>query len=92
MEKELLAHLLTLGERFSAVRGLKESTIGRMCAADGSFFARLREGNTITVRKYDAVVDWFETNWPEGEPMPRRIITPEKLDETFSGKTPEAAR
>ncbi|WP_306049263.1 hypothetical protein [Oceaniradius stylonematis] len=76
METELQANLLELAERFCEARGLKESTVGRMCAADGEFFSRLRDGKSFTARKYDAVVRWFSENWPEEHGWPAQVIRP----------------
>lgn len=83
MEAELIRHLLSLLERFREHRDREESTIGRLCAADGSFFVRLRDGKTLTVRKYDAVVAWFFENWPEGAEWPAEVpqpMTPEPAE------------
>lgn len=78
MEAELIRHLLTLLDLFRGRKDLAESTIGRHCAADGAFFSRLREGNTLTVRKYDSVVAWFSENWPEGAEWPADVMRPAK--------------
>ncbi|MBA1141738.1 hypothetical protein [Mesorhizobium neociceri] len=78
MEAELIRHLLTLLDRFRAHRDREESTIGRHCAADGAFFSRLREGKTLTARKYDLVVGWFSENWPEGAEWPADVVRPVK--------------
>jgi hypothetical protein len=78
MEAELIRHLQSLLDEFRAHKDLAESTIGRHCAADGAFFSRLREGNTLTVRKYDAVVAWFSENWPAGSEWPVDVMRPAK--------------
>ncbi|TIS37544.1 hypothetical protein [Mesorhizobium sp.] len=80
MEAELIRHLLTLLDNFRAKKALQESTIGRLCAADGEFFPRLREGKTFTARKYDAVVEWFSDNWPEGAEWPDSVLRPSKTE------------
>lgn len=76
METELIRHLLTLLQVFREHRKREESTIGRLCAADGNFFDRLREGKTLTVRKYDTVMVWFDENWPEGAEWPADVPRP----------------
>lgn len=82
METELSNNLLSLSARFGEARKLEESTIGRLCAADGRFFPRLREGKTFTAKKYDEVVAWFSANWPDGVEWPEGVA---RLD------APEAA-
>jgi hypothetical protein len=76
METELANHLITLSERFRAARELGEATVGRLCAADGRFFSRIREGKTFTAKKYDEVVGWFSRNWPEGAEWPEAVNRP----------------
>jgi transposase InsO family protein len=76
MEAELIGHLLMLLDVYRAHREREESTVGRLCAADGDFFQRLRDGKTLTVRKYDTVVGWFSENWPEGAEWPAAVRRP----------------
>ena len=76
METELVSHLLTLSERFRSARELGETTLGRLCAADGRFFSRIREGKTFTAKKYDEVVVWFSINWPDGAEWPETVNRP----------------
>lgn len=77
MEVELSKHLFDLAEAFGAARQLNESTVGKMCASDGRFFARLRDGKTFTVKKYDELLVWFSVNWPEGKEWPTMVERPE---------------
>lgn len=76
MEQKLIGHLLALAEAYRAVARMEESTLGRLSAADGRFFARLRDGKTVTVRKYDDVVTWFSANWPADLDWPKGIERP----------------
>jgi hypothetical protein len=76
METELVGHLLILADRFGGARKLEESTIGRLCAADGRFFSRIRDGKTFTAKKYDEVVGWFWSNWPEAIEWPAEVPVP----------------
>lgn len=76
MEKALASHLLQLVGAYSAACQLNESTVGRFCAADGRFFSRIREGKTFTVKKYDEVVAWFSSNWPEDLGWPTCVARP----------------
>lgn len=70
MEQALAAHLIALGEAFAEAKKLELATVGRLCAADSRFFSRIREGKTFTVKKYDEVVGWFSSNWPNGAVWP----------------------
>lgn len=77
MERRLTHHLLILCERYSSAKGIGDATIGKQCAADGRFFARLRDGKTYTVRKYDEVLTWFSANWPRDVEWPDCVERPE---------------
>ena len=70
MESELASNLIRLGAAYGAARHLEEATVGRLCAADGRFFSRIRDGKTFTAKKYDEVVAWFGCNWPDDAVWP----------------------
>lgn len=76
MEAELIRHLELLLAAYRAKLGYEETTVGKHCTSDGYFFKRLREGSTITARKYDAVVLWFSQNWPDDVEWPDAVIRP----------------
>lgn len=77
METSLVEELFTLASAFGAAKRMEEATVGRLCASDGRFFARLRGGKTFTIRKYDAVLCWFSANWPADTAWPEGIARPE---------------
>lgn len=81
METELASNLIALGSAFGKARNLEETTVGRLCAADGRFFLRIREGKTFTAKKYDEVVAWFSTNWPAGADWPEGVPSPSTMEE-----------
>lgn len=76
METALANHLMTLGQTYGAAKKLGLATVGRLCAADGRFFARIGDGKTFTVKKYDEVVAWFGQKWPEGTDWPEDVPRP----------------
>lgn len=73
MEKELANHLTTLCAQYCEIASLKETTVGKLCAADGKFFPRIRAGQTFTAKKYDEVVMWFARNWPSNSKWPEGV-------------------
>lgn len=76
METELQDHLFACGTAYAAAKSLELSTVGRLSAADGAFFERLKDGKTFTARKYDTVMAWFASNWPEGLAWPEGAPRP----------------
>lgn len=82
MEAELIRHLELLLSVYRAKLGYEETTVGKHCTSDGYFFKRLREGSTITARKYDAVVLWFSQNWPADVAWPEGVGRPASPEPT----------
>lgn len=76
MEAELRHHLTTCAAAFAAITGLQVVTIGRRAAKDWRFFGRIAAGEGFTARKYDDVMNWFDRNWPDGEPWPADVPRP----------------
>lgn len=77
METQLATHLLNLAAIYAKAKSIEESTVGRQCAADGRFFARIRQGKTFTIKKYDEVLRWFLDNWPDQVSWPETFHTGE---------------
>lgn len=82
MEAELRHHLKACGAEYARVRNVAMPTVGRLAANDWQFFVRLDGGN-FTIRKYDAVMGWFATHWPDGagwpDGVPRPYVAPSPL-------------
>ena len=74
MERELASHLQALARAYANATGLKISTIARHAANDWRFFDRLDDPEcTFTARKYDEIVRWFASNWPQNKRLPQCI-------------------
>lgn len=69
-------HLLVVGRRYIAARGITLATLATYAAADGRFFARLAEGR-VTLRRVDAVAGWISSHWPEHLEWPPGVPRPE---------------
>lgn len=76
METTLADNLFALASIYGKALRIEEATVGRLCAADGRFFTRLRAGKTFTARKYDDVVRWFSSNWPREVQWPDSVERP----------------
>ena len=68
--------LLTLAEHFSAYTGKAETTVAKHAAGHAYVFQRLRDGCSITTRRYSRVLQWFSNNWPGDLPWPLDIPRP----------------
>lgn len=77
-------NLLLLARCYAAETGVQLGAVARQCYGDSRIFDKLaaKEGS-VTLPKYDAMVDWFFANWPA---HPRRQVLPrlERLDQAAS--------
>lgn len=53
------------------------STLGRKAAGEWRFFSRLSGDRTFTIKKYDEVMAWFSTEWPDDLDWPQGVPRPE---------------
>ena len=75
MENELRSNLAACFAAFSAASSLSASTIARAAAGDWRFFERVQT-RSFTARKYDEVLRWFSSNWPDGAVWPEDVDRP----------------
>ncbi len=71
--ENLIATILTrCSQGYASLAGTAVATLGKKAAGDWRFFSNLaaEENKTITLRKYDAVMGWFDANWPENSRRP----------------------
>ncbi len=76
MEAELRANLLSCAKAYAEAQGLEVVTVARLAAGDWRFFERMQNGRGFTARKYDEVVAWFSSHWPERVAWPASVPRP----------------
>lgn len=77
MAPKLTKNLLALSSAYVAASGGALSSLSKQAHSDSSFFERLRNGEvSFTARKYDQIVCWFFTHWPDGVGWPAGIDIP----------------
>jgi hypothetical protein len=85
MEQELKARLNVLFVAYQRTTGRSPSTVAQAVAGDWRFFDRLEDASkTITLRKYDQIIQTFSDLWPCETPWPDQIgrPTPSRLEPT----------
>lgn len=70
------SHLLTLADAFIAATGRSEGAISSAALNESKKLARLRAGYGIDVDRFNAVLVWFDRNWPEGLAWPEGVVRP----------------
>ena len=71
-----IAHLLTLADAFIAATSVKEVTLSHRVFGDSKKLAAIRSGADITLGRFNAALEWFSANWPEGAEWPEGIARP----------------
>lgn len=71
MEKSLRANLLAAAGAYARLTKKSLQTVASDAHGDSRFFHKLAgKTGSFTVRKYDEVMRWLESNWPAGKPWP----------------------
>ena len=52
------------------------STLGTYAAGHGEFFKRFTQGR-VTIRRAEAILQWFSDNWPGDLEWPQGVPRPE---------------
>ena len=67
----LRQNIVNLANAFAKARGIKEATVSRLIRGDMHFLKDYGRGRiSVTVKKYDDIVNYFFDNWPDDTPMP----------------------
>lgn len=70
--KSHTAYLLALGATYAKHRGIKLATVSRACLGDSPALERIRDhGGSVTLRKFDDAMQWFDEHWPDKLAWPR---------------------
>ena len=68
--------LSSLATPFAEYHGIKATTVSKRCAGQAHAIDRLRAGATITLGRYNRIVQWFSDHWPPDLPWPSDITRP----------------
>lgn len=68
--------LVRMGKLYGGHLGLTLSTVSTYAAQDGKWFGRLLSGASCTIRKANAVLIWFDRNWPADLEWPADVPRP----------------
>jgi hypothetical protein len=70
-------HLLKVAETYGKLTKVEEKTVSSRVFADSKKLRAIRDGADITVGRYNAALEWFSENWPEGKKWPDSVPRPE---------------
>lgn len=64
------SQMITVVDAYCRAMRRAESTVATQAAGHGAFFARIRDGSSLTIDRFSRVMSWFRANWPDGLPWP----------------------
>lgn len=73
-------HLLSIADAYGAALAIEDTTISHRVFNDSKKLGAVRAGKDISVRRYNAAIEWFSANWPEGAVWPHDVPRPEMTE------------
>lgn len=71
-----IADLLALADEYLRVDPVEDKTLSSRVFADSKKLTSLRSTGDITTTRFNAAVQWFSDNWPDGAVWPKGITRP----------------
>lgn len=71
--------LLKVARRYAEIEGVPLTTVSSRALNDGKKLAALESGADINVGRLERALEWFASNWPEGE-WPRDVPRPASVE------------
>ena len=72
-EQRCRLYLLTLARMYAKEKGLALATVARKFHGADSFLEDFERGDrSVTLRKYDEMIDALHADWPDGTKWPRK--------------------
>ena len=85
-------HLFNLVNIFCGHVQIRETTVGKRSAGQAYVFKRLRDGSSITVKRYNKITQWFSDHWPLDLDWPYDIPRPAPATDSPVAKAVAEAR
>ncbi len=73
-----IAQLLRVARAYGKWHNIELSTVSYRCMMDTKKLPALVDGADIQVKRFEAAMQWFSDNWPDGCGWPQGIARPEK--------------
>jgi hypothetical protein len=71
-----IADLLALADEYQRIDPVEDKTLSNRVFADSKKLTALRTTGDITTARFNAAVQWFSDNWPDGAVWPKGIVRP----------------
>jgi hypothetical protein len=68
-------HLIEIADAYKVAASIeRDQTVSYRVFGDSAKLTALRTGADITVKRFNAALEWFAGNWPSGHPMPKALL------------------
>jgi hypothetical protein len=74
-------HLTALCDAYANHMSITHWRVSFLVRGDGSFFKRLKDGSTCTLKTFRKSIQWFSDHWPEDLEWPEGIPRPSKSEQ-----------
>lgn len=74
---QMTSQLLTVASAFCRARGLSVSRVSTLVFNDGKKLDAIENGSDLATGRFEAAMQWFSENWPEGADWPRGVPRPQ---------------
>jgi hypothetical protein len=69
-------HLTILADVYGSAVNVEDKTISSRVFQDSKKLGAIRAGADITVGRFNAALEWFSANWPDGAAWPNDVPRP----------------
>ena len=71
-----IEHLIKVADEYGRATAVEDKTVSSRVFQDSKKLGAIRAGSDITVGRYNAALEWFSSNWPEGAIWPVDVPRP----------------
>ncbi|MGN6775849.1 hypothetical protein [Rhizobium sp.] len=75
-----IEHILKVADEYRRAASVEEKTVSSRVFQDSKKLGAIRSGSDITVGRYNAALEWFSANWPDGAEWPHSVPRPEVVE------------
>jgi hypothetical protein len=69
-----IQHLIEIADAYKVAAEVeRDQTVSYRVFGDSAKLTALRAGADITVKRFNAAMEWFGQNWPDGKALPKGL-------------------
>ncbi len=68
--------ILSVADAYAAATSASDVTISSRVFGDSKKLTAIRSGKDITLRRFNAALEWFSDHWPDNAEWPKGVARP----------------